>query len=227
MNKIAVIVAGGSGQRMSSIVPKQFLLLKQKALLWHTANSFLNAFPDMQLIVVLPEAHLERGKEVLRDLDTKRIIYTIGGNTRFHSVKNGLKLIKEPAVIFVHDAVRCLVSEDLIQRCYFQASDYGSAIPTVIATDSIRFGTKEDSTALDRQKVHIVQTPQTFQSNVLLPAFEQDYEEGFTDEASVVEKNGGKVLLIEGEYNNLKITRPVDLLIAGQILEPPADGDAV
>ena len=223
MNKIAVIVAGGSGQRMNSIVPKQFLLLQGKTLLWYTVNSFLNAFPDMQLIVVLPEIHLERGKEVLKDLDAKRILYTIGGSTRFHSVKNGLKLVKERAVIFVHDAVRCLVSEDLIQRCYFQACDYGSAIPAVEATDSIRFGTKEDSTVLDRQRVHIVQTPQTFQSNVLLPAFEQDYEEGFTDEASVVEKNGDKVLLIEGEYNNLKITRPVDLLVAGQILEPPAD----
>ncbi|MDR0793639.1 MAG: 2-C-methyl-D-erythritol 4-phosphate cytidylyltransferase [Chitinophagaceae bacterium] len=219
MNKTAVIVAGGSGQRMNSIMPKQFLLLKGKALLWHTARSFLNAFPDIHLIVVLPAAYLEKGKEVLAGLDAAKITYTAGGSTRFHSVKNGLKLIKEDAIIFVHDAVRCLVSEKLIRRCYLQAKELGSAIPAVSATDTIRFGTKDDSKILDRQMVYIVQTPQTFQSNILLPAFEQDYEDGFTDEAAVVEKTGKKILLITGDYNNLKITRPADLQIAERILE--------
>jgi 2-C-methyl-D-erythritol 4-phosphate cytidylyltransferase len=218
MNKTAVIVAGGSGQRMNSAMPKQFLLLQGKALLWHTARAFLNAFPDIHLIVVLPAAYLEKGKETLAGLKAAKITYTTGGSTRFHSVKNGLKLIKEETIIFVHDAVRCLVPEELIRRCYLQAKKQGSAIPAVPATDTIRFGTQDDSKILDRQMVYIVQTPQTFQSNILLPAFEQDYEEGFTDEAAVVEKTGKKILLITGEYNNLKITRPADLLIAERIL---------
>ena len=182
MKKIAVIVAGGSGSRMGGAVPKQFLLLKRKPLLWYSINNFLMAYDDMQVIVILPEEHLEKGEELIKMFDsTANITTTVGGNTRFDSVKNGLQLIKEPAIIFVHDGVRCLPTAGLIKRCYKQALVKGSAIPAVAATDSIRIAEGEQSFVADRNKVRIIQTPQTFQSEILLPAFEQTYNEKFTD----------------------------------------------
>jgi len=122
MKKFAVIVAGGSGQRMNSALPKQFLLLKEKPLLWYSINAFLRTFDDLQIILVLPTDHFLKG-EKLKDLFTEkhRIQIIGGGNTRFHSVQNGLRLVPDDSVVFVHDGVRCLVSENLIHRCYIQA----------------------------------------------------------------------------------------------------------
>jgi len=123
------------------------------------------------------------------------------------------------AIVFVHDGVRCLLTTDLIKRCFEQALSKGSAIPAVAATDSIRIaGKDEESKIADRNQVRIIQTPQTFKAELLLPAFNQEYTEAFTDEATVVEAFGNKIYLIEGEYNNLKITRPIDLLVADMIL---------
>jgi 2-C-methyl-D-erythritol 4-phosphate cytidylyltransferase len=122
-------------------------------------------------------------------------------------------------VVFVHDGVRCLVSKDLIERCYAQALDKGSAIPAVAATDSIRIISKDSHSVADRNTVRIIQTPQTFLSSILLPAFQTEYKDSFTDEATVVEHAGQEVFLIEGEYENIKITHPADLLIAERILE--------
>jgi 2-C-methyl-D-erythritol 4-phosphate cytidylyltransferase len=141
-----------------------------------------------------------------------------GGETRFHSVKNGLALVSEPSIVFVHDGVRCLVTADLIKRCYQQALEKGSAIPAVRATDSVRLIVSDSHQPADRDNVRIIQTPQTFQAQLLLSAFDRDYEEAFTDEATVVEAAGQKVWLIEGEYENIKITRPADLLVAETIL---------
>ena len=139
-------------------------------------------------------------------------------------MKNGLRQVHEEAIIFVHDAVRCLVTADLIQRCYEHALQMGSAVPVVMAKDSVRLLNEElnDNEVIDRNKVVLVQTPQTFHSRILLPAFEIDYKERFTDEATVVEAYGLKISLLEGEENNLKITRPVDLLIAEKLLESHA-----
>lgn len=219
MKKYAVIVAGGSGQRMGAVVPKQFLLLQGRPLLWHTLNTFLRSYTDIQIILVLPKANLGEGESLRKNLNAEqKIILTEGGNTRFQSVKNGLQLVKEPSVVFVHDGVRCLITEQLIHRCYEQALIKGSAVPVVTATDSIRIMEDEDHYVMNRSNVRIVQTPQTFQSTLLLPAFEQPYDESFTDEATVVEASGENVYLIEGEYDNIKITRPVDLLIAERIL---------
>lgn len=220
MKKYAVIVAGGSGKRMGNIVPKQFLLLHGKPVLWYTIDSFLRAYDDMQIILVLPEDYIEKGKTIISMFNNdNRIHITAGGATRFHSVKAGLSHIEEDAIVFVHDGVRCLISVPLIQRCYNQAISKGSAIPAVAATDSIRIVQDGTHIVTDRQSVRIIQTPQTFLSGIILPAFEQNYDESFTDEATVVEKYGQDVFLTEGDYSNIKITRPVDMMIAERILE--------
>jgi len=220
MKKIAVIVAGGNGLRMGAFIPKQFLLLKGKPVLWYSLNTFLQSYNDMQVVLVLPEEHIERGEEIVASFEEKdRVVITKGGSTRFHSVQNGLKLVEENSIVFVHDGVRCLVSTDLIKRCYEQAVAKGSSIPAVAATDSIRIAEGEKSVVADRTKVRIIQTPQTFTSEIILPAFAQSYHESFTDEATVVEAFGKEIYLCEGDYNNIKITRPVDLLMAEKIME--------
>lgn len=213
MKKYAVIVAAGSGQRMQSAVPKQFMLIKGKPVLWYTIHAFLYAFADLEIILVLPDEYQHKAFELLDIPFNTRIHITNGGATRFHSVKNGLKLVKENAIVFIHDGVRCLVSSELIKRCYQQTLEKGSAIPAIPASDSIRLIEGTTIRAVDREHVRIVQTPQTFLSEIILPAFEQEYRSSFTDEASVVEASGKSVYLIEGEFSNIKITRPLDLLI--------------
>ena len=219
MKKFAVIVAGGTGSRMNNSTPKQFLLLQKKPVLYYTINSFLRSYDDLHIILVLPEEHIAAGQEIIDAFfDYNRIQIAIGGRTRFHSVQNGLQLIKEESIIFVHDAVRCLVSVDLIRRCYDAAFESGSAIPVIDSSDSVRLITDEGNEALERIGVKLVQTPQTFHSKILLPAYQIDYKDKFTDEATVVEAFGLKVKLIKGEENNFKITRPVDLVIAEHVL---------
>lgn len=220
MNKFAIIVAGGTGKRMGDSIPKQFMLLKDKPVLYHTLKAFLLSYDDLQIILVLPVDYTEMGLEIINTyFDKNQIRITAGGDTRFQSVKNGLALVEEEAIIFVHDAVRCMVSKDLIQRCYTEAVRTGTAIPAVASKDSIRLVGDDGNEALDRNKVMLVQTPQTFHSKILLPAFQIDYNEKFADEATVVEAYGTKVSLVEGEEDNIKITRPVDLLIAERILD--------
>lgn len=220
MKTYAVIVAGGAGKRMGSALPKQFLLLKNKPVLYYTIDAFLKAVPAIHVIIVLPEEHLELGKEIVDGFfDEQQIQLTVGGETRFHSVQNGLKLISEESIIFVHDGVRCLVSEELIQRCYTTTLETGSAIPAVECRDSARMITDDGNDPVDRTKLRLVQTPQTFHSKILLPAFAIDYKERFTDEANVVEAFGLKVTLVQGEETNIKITNPIDLVIAEKILE--------
>jgi 2-C-methyl-D-erythritol 4-phosphate cytidylyltransferase len=220
LEKFAVIVAGGSGLRMGTQVPKQFLELRGKPVLWYTLQAFLEAYPEIHIIVVLPAAHFETGRQIIDSTSApERIFMTEGGETRFHSVKNGLQHIQQDAVVFVHDGVRCLLSPEMIQRCYAGALDKGNAIPAVKAVDSIRVETAFGNEAIDRNRVRIIQTPQTFYSDIIKVAFEQEYHESFTDEASVVEQMGVKIHLVEGEASNIKITRPVDLLIAEKILE--------
>ena len=219
LKKIAVIVAGGTGIRMNNTVPKQFLLLKGKPVLYYTIDTFLKSYEDMQIILALPEEHVAAGQEIIDAFfDYSRITITIGGRTRFHSVQNGLSLVEEESIVFVHDAVRCLLSVDLIKRCYKAAIENGTAIPVIDCKDSVRLIVDDHSTALERTKVKLVQTPQTFHSKILLPAFNIDYKEKFTDEATVAEAFGLKVNLVEGEENNIKITRPIDLIVAESIL---------
>lgn len=215
-----MIVAGGTGKRMGNIIPKQFLLLKEKAVLWYTLDTFLRAYHDLRIILVLSHQHIQKGQLIASSFaETERIKIVTGGETRFHSVQCGLKEVKTDSVIFVHDAVRCLVSVPLIHRCYKNALENGSAIPAVAATDSIRILNHSYYAVADRKNVRIIQTPQTFLSKIILPAFEQEYKNEFTDEATVVEANNTKIFLTEGEYDNIKITRPTDMMIAERILE--------
>jgi 2-C-methyl-D-erythritol 4-phosphate cytidylyltransferase len=219
MRKYAVIVAGGSGLRMGADKPKQFLLLRGKPILYHTLFQFFKAFPDIFIFLVLPYDFLLEGQELMSEFGPNtNIQLVVGGATRFHSVQNGLNKIIEPGVVFVHDGVRCLLTESLIKRCFEQALSFGTAIPAVAATDSIRIIQGNKSQVADRNMVRIIQTPQTFLTSILLPAFETAYSDTFTDEATVVEASGQKIHLMEGEYSNIKITRPVDLLIAENIL---------
>lgn len=219
MKKYAVIVAGGSGSRMGSVIPKQFLLLKGKPLLWYSIAVFVKTFPDIDIVLVLPEEHIGQGEGLVAGFSITNPIRVIkGGDTRFHSVQNGVALVKDPSVVFVHDGVRCLVTENLLQRCYAQALEKGSAIPAVAATDSIRLVHANGSEVANRNAVRIIQTPQTFRSELLVPAFATTYSHEFTDEATVVEASGKTVFLVDGEYENIKITRPADLLVAETIL---------
>lgn len=205
---------------MGGNLPKQFMLLKDRPVLYYTLKIFLDAYTDLQVILVLPKDYIDAGKKIAKTyFDKKAIQITTGGETRFQSVKNGLALIEKESIVFVHDGVRCLLTTDLIHRCYEMAFATGSAIPVIPSKDSIRLLKEEKSEAIDRNKVMLVQTPQTFHSKILSPAFQIDYKEKFTDEATVVEAYGIKVSLLEGEENNIKITRPIDLLVAERILE--------
>lgn len=220
ITKTTVIVAGGSGTRMGSATPKQFLLLKGKPLLWYTIRAFLDAYNDIQIILVLPEAHIDNGKAIAAEFPEADIRFIVGGDTRFASVKNGVMAAPDNAIIFVHDGVRCLISPELIRACYAQTIEKGSAVPAVASTDSVRLSAADGShQVVDRQFVQIIQTPQTFPTKVLKAAFQQAYRDVFTDEATVVEAAGGVVHLIAGDYSNIKVTRPIDLLMAERILE--------
>ena len=217
--KIAIIVAGGTGQRMGSVVPKQFIEVEGKPILLHTIDQFVAAFADIEFVIVLPEGYIEEGNVLLNNSHiSDKVAFVAGGDTRFQSVKNGLTQVNEKAIVFVHDAVRCLLTPALIQRCYQQAVEKGSAIPAVSATDTVRLLEGNTHNVVDRENVMQIQTPQTFQSELLITSFQQNYQPSFTDEANVVEASGTPVFLVDGEFENIKITRPLDLAIATYIL---------
>jgi len=220
MKHYAVIVAGGNGHRMNSDIPKQFLLLKGKPVLYYAISTFLETLPDCFIILVLPEAHVAAGQEIIDAFfGYDRIKIVIGGRTRFHSVQNGLKLIEdEDSVIFVHDAVRPFVSRALITRCLDSVLGSGSAVPVTDCTDSLRMLTEDGNEAIERSTIKRVQTPQAFHGKILLPAYRIDYKDKFTDEATVAEAFGLKVTLVAGDEKNIKITGPADLLIAESFL---------
>lgn len=220
MKKFAVIVAGGSGLRMGTTIPKQFLTIHNKSLVQYSIEAFMHAYTDMQVVLVIHNDFMEWAEQLQVKMDlNNNLTMVAGGQTRFHSVKNGLACITHPSIVFIHDAVRCLVSPQLIRNCFGQATIMGSAIPAVEAIDSLRMVEGDKHFPINRSNVRSVQTPQTFQSEIITKAFEQDYSEAFTDEATVVEASGQPVFLIEGEYNNLKITRPIDITIAEKLLQ--------
>jgi len=216
----AIIVAGGQGARMGSAMPKQFLELQGKPILYHTLKAFLDTFPEIHIIVVLPKAFISYANMVLQHFDSvPEITLVAGGNTRYESVQNGIKaLTDDTGITFVHDGVRPLISRQLLQKCYQVASEKGSAIPAVAVVDSMRMFTGDNHQQIDRNQLRSVQTPQTFQTQLLKRAFLQPYQESFTDEANVIEATGEKVILVDGERSNIKITTPEDLAIAEALL---------
>jgi len=219
-NNFAIIVAGGSGTRMQSALPKQFLLLNDLPILMYTLQAFHNAQTKPQLILVLHADYHELWLQQCEKYDFNLPYQLIkGGETRFHSVKNGLNAIGDAnAVIAIHDAVRPLTSAAIINKSYMVATENGNAITAVKSRDSIRQMLGGHTVNLLREDIYLVQTPQTFQWSVLKKAYDQDYDPKFTDDASVVESAGFKINLIEGSYENIKITFPEDICIAEAIL---------
>lgn len=214
-----IIVAGGVGQRMGGSLPKQFLFLGDKPILAQTINRFHEALPEAQLIVVLPEAHIEFWRNFSARFEVARHQIVAGGKERFHSVKNGLAAVAyDCELVAVQDAVRPLASVELIRRSMEEAAHYGSAIPVVEAVDSYRIVEGEESRIIDRRPLRIVQTPQCFQRALLDEAYGVEYSPLFTDDASVVEAMGEKVHLTQGERSNLKITTREDITVASALM---------
>lgn len=220
MKKYAIIVAGGSGKRMGSIVPKQFLLLQGKPVLMHTINAFRKFDSSMKIIVVLPESQIERWNELCAEysFDVEHSI-TTGGASRFESVKKGLELVDSEGLVGVHDGVRPLVLGETLNRCYIEASAYGSAVPVSDAKESVRIVNEKGlSHAIDRSTVRMVQTPQVFKSRILKDVYKQEFKPFFTDDASVVEASGIQIHLSNGNKENIKITTPDDMIYAEALL---------
>ncbi len=215
-----IIVAGGTGTRMNNVVPKQFLELQGKPVLMHTIQKFIKAIPEINIVLVL-SLQLREEWETLCVKHNFTIPSQLadGGDTRFHSVKNGLELVPENCIVGVHDAARPLVSEQTILKVFETAEQKGNASPTIPLTESIRVIENNNNKAVDRANYFIVQTPQCFQSNLLKKAFLQEYRSTFTDDASVVEAMGEKINLIEGNRENIKITTPQDLIIAEALIK--------
>lgn len=221
MNTYVIIVAGGSGSRMHSAVPKQFLLLNGLPVMMHTINAFYHCGTKPQIIVVLPgDAHDYWHKLCqAHQFDVPHELVS-GGETRFHSVKNGLALIQDQeAIVAIHDAVRPLITCDIIDESFECATLYGNAIVAIKSRDSVRQIKDNRSVSLVRDEIYLIQTPQTFQLAQLREAYLQPYHTYFTDDASVVEQTGVNINLIGGSYQNIKITFPEDIAIAEFLLK--------
>lgn len=221
--KYAIIVAGGSGSRMQSAIPKQFLLLAGIPVLMHTMRAFHQSKSCPQLILVLPADFHAYWKQLCIEYNFNISHQLVsGGETRFHSVKNGLSVIptEMDTIVAVHDAVRPLTDAQIIDHSYSYATEYGNAVTAVKSRDSVRQVKNNTTASLIRDEIYLIQTPQTFQSAQLKKAYEQPYNAKFTDDASVVEEIGTAINLIEGSYRNIKITFPEDIAIAELLLLP-------
>lgn len=219
MQHYVVIVAGGSGKRMGAEIPKQFLELAGKPVLMHTIERFKAFDETIEIITVLPENQLRHWCE-LQNKYSFTIPQTLvkGGSNRFYSVRNGLEFVNLHGLVAIHDGVRPFVSTDTIKRCFDEAEKSGNAIPVISPADSLRMLTDQGSVPVDRLKVRQVQTPQVFNAELIRIAYQQNYQREFTDDATVFEKNGGKINLVEGNRENIKITNPEDLLISKALL---------
>lgn len=219
MKAYAIIVAGGSGSRMNAQVPKQFLVLKKQPVLMHTISAFYNSGARPEIILSLNPGYLSYWQDLCRKYNFEIPHHLVaGGEQRFHSVQNALNLVQQDSLVAVHDAVRPIVSESLIERCFELAKEKGTAIPVVGSRDSLRTITGTTTKALRREDILIVQTPQVFRSQILKQAYQQEFSEEYTDDASVVEKAGYSIEITAGDYKNIKITWPEDLEIASLFL---------
>ncbi len=226
-----IVVAGGVGTRMNAGVPKQFLLLAGRPLLMHSIEAFSSAFPEISVILALPNDQFRLWQKLCIQYSfTLPHHLTAGGATRFQSVKNALSEVNGEGLVAIHDGARPLISVALIRNAFLIAAGQGNCIPVIPATESMRILTETGhatqgltpaitrSLTLQREDVFIVQTPQIFQSAILKKAYEQDFKDSFTDDATVVEEIGETIHLTEGDPVNIKITHPQDLAAAEFIL---------
>jgi len=219
MKLFALIVAGGSGKRMGAEMPKQYLEIAGRPVLMHTLERF-KAFSDsIEIIAVLPENQLRFWGDLQKKYSFN-IPHTLvkGGKARFYSVRNGLKFIEDPGLVAIHDGVRPFVSIDTIRRCFETAERLGNAIPVIPPSDALRMVSEQGSKPVNRLLVRQVQTPQVFHSALIKKAYQQDYLPEFTDDATVLEKTGTRINLVDGNRENIKITTPEDLIISAALL---------
>ena len=216
-----VIVAGGKGLRVGRELPKQFLPIGGKPMLMRTIEAFHDFDKEMKIVVVLPESFRQLWSELLQEYNFI-VAHTVvnGGETRFHSVRNGLQLIEDFETVGIHDAARPFVSAEVIERCYRESEDFGCGIiPVVEEVNSIRVLTGYESKPFDRSKIRIVQTPQVFPASLLKNAYNAPYQDSFTDDASVAESEGIQVKLTTGNEMNIKVTSSFDLMLADFIYD--------
>ncbi len=220
MKKFALIVAGGVGSRMGADVPKQFIELAGKPILLWTIQRFLDFDREIALVLVLPKSQFTRWQQISEQFQfTGKIRLVSGGETRFQSVKNGLDVISGEGVVFIHDGVRPLVSFETLQRCFQTALEKGNALPVSPLVESLRQLSGQESQHVDRSKFCLVQTPQTFQIDLIKKAYQQPENHFFTDDASVCEAAGIPIHLVDGNPENIKITNPMDLCVAEALLK--------
>jgi 2-C-methyl-D-erythritol 4-phosphate cytidylyltransferase len=220
MKKSVIIVAGGSGTRMGGKLPKQFSLLVNQPILMRSILCFIRYDAEIRIILVIPESQITHWKELcLMYSFVYPHIVVVGGVTRYQSVRNGLNALGESDIVAVHDGVRPLVSQATIANCFDQAAKTGAAIPVLPVDETLRTGTMEHSQTVDRSFYFTVQTPQVFRTSLLKKAYAQNWNAAFTDDASVVEKQGIPVTMVPGNRENIKITYPGDLLLAKEYLK--------
>lgn len=220
MTRYALIVAGGKGLRMGGELPKQFIPVGGKPVLMRTMEAFYDSDSEIQIILVLPHSQQDYWRQLCRECRfSLPHVIADGGETRFHSVKNGLALVKTPALVGVHDGVRPFVSPEVIARCYKLAAEKKAVVPVIEVVETVRRLTGDGSVTVNRDDYRLVQTPQVFDAELLKKAYGQAYTSLFTDDASVVEALGESVFLTEGNKENIKITTPFDLKIAAVLTE--------
>lgn len=226
MKQYVIIVAGGKGLRMGGDLPKQFIPLAGKPVLMRTLENFYSFSPDIDIILVLPHDHQEYWRSLCQEYDfTVPHRIADGGETRFHSVRNGLALVDyDDAVVAVHDGVRPFVSHDVIARCFDMAAGGKAVVPVTGVVETVR-RMKQDGTSVTvpRGEYRLVQTPQVFPSRMIKKAYTADYIDSFTDDASVVEAMDIDVELAEGNRENIKITTPFDMVVAEALCQLPAN----
>lgn len=219
MERYAVIVAGGKGLRMGSERPKQFLCIGGKPILMHTLEAFYRYDATIHLVLVLPHSHQPLWAELCEEHHfTLPYKLVDGGETRFHSVKNGLSAIPNQGVVAIHDGVRPFLHSNMLDRCFQAVKIQRAVIPVINVVDTVRQLTHDGSQTVDRNAYKLVQTPQLFKTSLLKQAYEQPYTTAFTDDASVVEAMGEKVALVEGSRENIKITTPFDMKVAEALI---------
>lgn len=220
MKKYILIVAGGKGLRMGADIPKQFLPIGGKPVLMRTIETFYKYDSSIDMILVLPVEQQDYWKSLCKEYAFSlphRIVN--GGNSRFHSVKNGLALVEGEGLVGVHDGVRPFVSQEVIGRCFSEAEKKKAVIPVIGMVETVRHLLGTGSETVDRDAYKLVQTPQVFSISLLKEAYKQEYTSEFTDDASVVEAMGASVSLVEGNRENIKLTTPFDLIVANALVE--------